>query len=370
MMPTDDQQKIIMAIVVKLAQLGHEVSFAEPITAGPLVTTYRFMPKAAAKVAQITSCADDLALALRVEDVLIRRLPGEAYVGVSVPNATRSPVMWRDLLSPPKADSSVPLNFGVDSEGKAFRDDLTKLPHLLCAGGTGAGKSTLMHGLIASVMSWRSPEQVQFALSDTKNVEFSQFDGSPHLWCPTVTTMYTTWEVMDHLIEEMERRLAVIGRSGYRNIAEYNKGPWSTTSHVPKMSYIVFVIDELADILGGEKRGEAKIATAKLGRIVQKSRAAGVHVIACAQRPSVNIVAGSIKANFPARLTFRLPSQEDSRTVIGHSGAEHLLARGDMLYCSPNHSATLRLHSGYATTKDVKQCVAQVRWRIQKVASY
>jgi DNA segregation ATPase FtsK/SpoIIIE, S-DNA-T family len=169
--------------------------------------------------------------------------------------------------------------------------------------------------------------------------------------------MYTTWEVLDHLIEEMERRLVVIGRSGYRNIAEYNRGPWSTSSHIPRMSYIVLVIDELADILGGEKRGESKIAGAKLGRIVQKSRAAGVHVVACAQRPSVNIVAGSIKANFPARLTFRLPSQEDSRTIIGHSGAEHLLARGDMLYSSPNHPATQRLHSGYATTEDIKQCV-------------
>jgi S-DNA-T family DNA segregation ATPase FtsK/SpoIIIE len=163
--------------------------------------------------------------------------------------------------------------------------------------------------------------------------------------------MYATWEAMDWLIEEMESRLKVIGHVGCRNISEYKE------KHFIVMPYIVLVIDELADVLGGDKRGESKIANFKLGRIVQKSRAAGVYVIACTQRPSVNIVLGSIKANFPARLTFRLPSQEDSRTVIGHSGAEHLLTQGDMLYCSPNYPATLRLHSGYASTEDIKQCV-------------
>jgi DNA segregation ATPase FtsK/SpoIIIE, S-DNA-T family len=350
---TDPQKQIIMQITVKLAQLGHEVMWQEPITTGPLITTYRFMPKAAAKVAQITSCADDLALALHVEDVLVRRLPGEGSIGVSVPNQQRQPVMWRDLLAPPDAALLIPLNFGVDSEGKPYRDDLTKLPHLLIAGHTDSGKSTLMHGLIASLMLWRHPYQIQMVLSDTKNVEFTQFAGSPYLMLPTVTSMYTTWEAMDFLIEEMEVRLKRIGAAGCRNIAEYNASP--TRAPLP---YIVFIIDELADILGGEKRGESKIATAKLGRIVQKSRAAGVHCVVATQRPSVNIVAGSIKANFPARLTFRLASQEDSRTIIGHSGAEHLLTRGDMLYSSPNYPAARRLHSGYASTDDIVQCVS------------
>ena len=343
--PTDTQKQTIMHIVVKLSQLGHEVTFVDPITVGPLITTYRFMPKAAAKVAQIVSCADDLALALQVDDVLVRRLPGEGSIGISVPNSARTPV-------PPLADTMLPLNFGVDSEGKPFRDDLTKLPHLLIAGSTNGGKSVLLHSLIASLMLWRSPEQVQFVLSDTKNVEFGHFIGSPHLLFEPATTMYQTWERLDWIIDEIDRRLQILGSWQARNIADYHK---INPQH--KMPYIVLVIDELADILGGEKRGESKIAGAKLGHIVQKSRAAGVHVCSATQRSSVDIVSGSIKNNFPARLTFRLPSQADSRTVIGCGGAEHLLAQGDMLYSSPNHPALRRLHSGYASTEDIKQCV-------------
>jgi len=360
-MPNDEQFKIIAAITVKLAQLGLEVSFVEPITTGPLITTYRFAPKSASKVSQITSCAQDLALTLAVEDVLVRRLPGEAVIGVSVPNAQRTQVLWRDTLGEPDPKMLIPLNLGVDSEGKRYVDDLTKCPHLLIAGTTGSGKSTLMHSIIASAMYWRSPEQVQFLLSDTKNVEFGHFIGAPHLLHDPATTMYRTWELMDWLIDEMERRLQIIGRSGYRNIHDYNKGPWTTESHVPKLNYIVLLIDELADVLGGDKRGEAKIAGSKLGRIVQKSRAAGVHVIAATQRPSVNVVTGSIKTNFPARLSFRLPSETDSRTVLSEGGAEHLLSQGDMLYQGPTTPGVKRLHAAYASIEDVKQCVSVAR---------
>ena len=356
-MPTEDQFRVIAAVTTKLAQLGLEVSFVEPITTGPLITTYRFTPRSASKVSQITSCAQDLALTLAVEDVLVRRLPGEAVIGVSVPNATRSSVNWRDTLAQPPTDMLLPLNLGVDSEGRLYRADLARCPHLLIAGSTGGGKSTLLHGIIASLMYWRTAQRIQFVLSDTKNVEFGHFIGAPHLLFEPATSMYRTWELMDWLIDEMEHRLKVIGHEGYRNIYDYNKGPWTTESHIPKLSYIVFIIDELADILGGDKRGEAKIANAKLSRIVQKSRAAGVHVIAATQRPSVNVVAGSIKANFPARLTFRLPSNADSRTIIGEDGAEHLLAQGDMLYQGPLTQASKRLHAAYAAAEDIKQCV-------------
>ena len=358
---TAEQQATVVAITVKLAQLGLEVIFQHPVTTGPLITTYRFAPRSATKVNAIVGCAQDLALTLAVEDVLVRRLPGEAVIGVSVPNKHRMSVLWRDTLAKPDASALIPLNLGVDSEGKLYRDDLTKCPHLLIAGTTGGGKSTLLHTLIASLMYWRSPERVQFVLSDTKNVEFGHFIGAPHLLFEPATSMYTTWERMDWLIDTMEDRLHVIGRAGYRNIIDYNKGPWSTASHIPKMNYIVLVIDELADVLGGDKRGEAKIANAKLGRIVQKSRAAGVHVIAATQRPSVNIVAGSIKSNFPSRLTFRLPSEMDSRTVISSGGAEHLLAQGDMLYQGPANAGLKRLHAAYASIEDVKQCVSVAR---------
>ena len=359
-MPSEEQFKTITLIVMKLAQLGYEVTFVEPITTGPLVTTYRFTPRAAAKVAQITSCAQDLALALSVEDVLVRRIPGEAVIGVSIPNATRELVYWRKLCGSPDATMLLPLNLGVDSQGKLFRDDLTKLPHLLIAGSTNGGKSCLLHGLVASLMLWLSPEQVQFIISDTKNVEFGQFIGAPHLLCDPVVSMYTTWEKMDWLIVEIERRLKVIGSWECRNVIEYH-----TKNKQHQMPYIVLVIDELADVLGGEKRGEATVATAKLGRIVQKSRAAGVHVIAATQRPSVNIVSGSIKANFPSRLTFKLPSEADSRTVIGTAGAEHLLGCGDMLYQSTSYPGVRRLHSGYATTVDIRAVVEMAKLKHQ-----
>jgi S-DNA-T family DNA segregation ATPase FtsK/SpoIIIE len=362
-MPNDEQLKTITAITLKLAQLGLEVSFVEPITVGPIITTYRFTPRSASKVSQITGCAQDLALTLAVEDVLVRRLAGEAVIGVSVPNKTRTSVNWRDTLGEPDPSMLIPLNLGVDSEGKRYVDDLTKCPHLLIAGTTGSGKSTELHAITASLLYWRSPEQVQLLLSDTKNVEFGHFIGAPHLLYEPATTMYRTWELMDWLIDEMDRRLKIIGRIGCRNIVDYNGFCGISTSHntPAKLSYIVLIIDELADVLGGDKRGEAKIANAKLGRIVQKSRAAGVHVIAATQRPSVNVVSGSIKANFPARLSFRLPSEADSRTVLSESGAEHLLSQGDMLYNGGSQPTIKRLHASYATIDDIRQCVSVAR---------
>lgn len=352
-MPSDDQFKTIAAITMKLAQLGLEVSFVEPITTGPLITTYRFAPKSASKVSQVVNCAQDLALTLSVEDVLVRRLPGEAVIGVSVPNAKRTQVLWRDCLSLPDPTMLIPLNLGVDSEGKRYTDDLTKCPHLLIAGSTNSGKSVLLHGIIGSLMYWRTPEQVQFLLSDTKNVEFGHFIGAPHLLYEPATSMYRTWELMDWLIDEMERRLKIIGASGDRNIIEYNK------KHKP-LGYIVLIIDELADILGGDKRGETKIGGSKLGKIVQKSRAAGVHVIAATQRSSVDVIAGTVKNNFPGRLTFKLSSEADSRTIIGIGGAEHLLAQGDMLYAGSS-STLKRLHAAYASIDDIRQCVNVAR---------
>jgi S-DNA-T family DNA segregation ATPase FtsK/SpoIIIE len=355
MAPTDAQFKVIAGVTLKLAQLGLEVTFVEPITTGPLVTTYRFVPRAAAKVVQIERAAQDIALTLGVEDVLIRRLPGEAVIGVSVPNENPTRVMWRDHLSRPDAGYLLPLNLGVDSQGREFRDDLTKCPHLLIAGSTGGGKSVLLNSLLASLMFWRTRHEFQFALSDTKQVDFPHLHYTPneYMWAPPANTMYSTWELMDRLIEEMERRLDLLKRAGKQNIAQFNVQFTGAQS----LPYIVLVIDELADILGGDKRGEAKIAKAKLGRIVQKARAAGVHVIAAVQRPSIDVVAGTIKANFPARVTFKLTNDADSRTVLSAPGAEHLLSQGDMLYIGPLAPAAKRLHSAWAPVEDIEMCL-------------
>ena len=370
MPPTPDQTLTITRIVVKLASLGHEVTWAEPITVGPLVTTYRFQPKAQSKVSAIVGLTQDLALVLGVNDVMIQRLPGEHYIGVTVPNAERHVVLWRDTLGDARSagltspapsvglDSlSVPVNFGVDAEGRLFRDDLTRMPHLLIAGSTDSGKSTLLSSIIASIIYWRSPEDVELLLSDTKAVEFGAFTGAPHLRCDPMTTTYQTLEKMDGLTKEIDARLARLAKFGYQNIGQFK------AAGLNNMPYIVLVIDELADFFPEDDRAQCRVSGAKLGRIVQKSRATGIHVIAATQRPSVNVVSGSIKANFPARLSFRLPSETDSRTVLGQGGAEHLLSRGDMLFLSPSRPALLRLHSALADQRDIRAAVEDATLR-------
>jgi S-DNA-T family DNA segregation ATPase FtsK/SpoIIIE len=352
---TDEQKSTIMHIQVKLTQLGHDVTYIDPVSVGPLITTYRFAPRNAAKVAQISAAAPDLALALAVEDVTIRRIPGEAVIGISVPNKTRTIPLWRDHLQDSDGNLAklrVPLSLGVDALGNAFREDLATLPHLLIAGSTGGGKTVLLRSLIASLCYWRSPSDVQLVLSDTKQVEFGTFDGDPHLWRLRTKSPIQTCEYMDDLIRETERRLKVLEVARVQNVSEYN------TMFERRLPYLVLVIDELADFMGKSAvKGITKLAESKLQLIVQRARAAGVHVIAATQRPSVDVVTGIIKSNFSARLTFRLPSEVDSRTIIGHGGAEHLMSRGDMFYVSPLAPSYRRLHSLYATTDDITQCV-------------
>lgn len=368
-MPTETEQAIIMQIVLKLAQLGHEVTWQEPITTGPLITTFRFAPRNATKVAQITSCAQDLALALKVEDVVVRRLPGEGVIGVSVPKAERTMVLWRDTLAKPDASAAIPLNFGVDSQGRQFRDDLAMMPHLLIAGSTFGGKTVLLNSIIASLMYWRTPEQVRFVLSDTKSgggLEFNHYKGAPHLLQDPVNTKYQTWEAMDWLIDQTDVRLREIARAGCQNIQQYKEltvamADARTYHGLQAMPYWVLIIDELADIVEGDKRGESKIANSKLGKIVQKARAAGIHVIAATQRPSVDVVAGVVKNNFTGRLSFKLSTDTDSRTVFGQSGAEHLLSKGDMFYSGPAAAGLKRLHSAYASLDDIKQMTSVMR---------
>jgi S-DNA-T family DNA segregation ATPase FtsK/SpoIIIE len=354
---TDEQLEIVAKLTVKLNELRYEIKFIPPISVGPVISVYRFLPLGQTRVSQLEGLATDFAVLLGVEDVFVKRLPGEACVGVFVPNKERTKVTFLDTINnvwAVKDVQKIPLNLGVDHLGKPLVVDLCDLPHLLVAGSTGSGKSTLLSSLLASIIYCISPERVQFILSDTKAVEFGHFIGAPHLLYEPATTVYQTLERLEYVIDEMEDRLKILSKLGFRNIHEYNKQP----SKGP-LPFLVIVIDELADLMmfKGEKRGETKIATEKIGTIVQKSRAAGIYFIAGTQRPSVNIVAGSIKANFPARLTFRLPSEIDSRTVIGTTGAEHLLSQGDMLFVNPNRPAVQRVHAPYATITDIKAAV-------------
>lgn len=352
---TEEQQTVVAKLLVKLSELRFEVNFVPPVSIGPVISVYRFLPTGQTRVSHLESLATDFAVLLGVEDVFVKRLPGESCVGVFVPNAQRTPVTFLETVKNVwtlRDNLKIPLNLGVDHLGTAAVVDLSDLPHLLVAGSTGAGKSTWLSSAIASLMYCVSHERVQFVLSDTKNVEFGHFIGSPHLLFEPATSVYQTLERLDWCIDEMQDRLQKIGKAGFRNIHEWN-------AVRERMSFIVIIIDELADLMlhKGEKRGESKIAQDKISTIVQKSRASGMYFIAATQRPSVNIVAGSIKANFPARLSFRLPSEADSRTVISTAGCEHLLSQGDMLFINPNRAGLQRLHAPYARIDDIKAAV-------------
>jgi len=358
---TDEQISVVATISIKLAELGLVLKFTKPISVGPILSVYRFAPQGSTKVSQVEACSADLAIALGVEDVFVKRMPGESTIGVFVANVKRTPITFLDTINNVwklRDNMKIPLNFGVDHLGKPFIEDLVELPHLLVAGSTGSGKSTFMRSMLASLIYCIPPSRLQVGLSDTKNVEFGHFVGTPHLLWQPANSVYNTLEQLDWLCDEMELRLKTIGKASKLNIHEYNDHA-VTCNFIKPLPYIVYIIDELADLMAykGEKRGESKLAEEKIGQIVQKSRASGIYLIAGTQRPSTNVVAGSIKANFPARLSFKLPADYDSRTVIGTTGAEHLLSKGDMLYVSPNRPGLSRLHSPYAKIEDIRAAV-------------
>ncbi len=366
---TDEQLHVSATLALKIASLGLTAKFVEPVSDGPIVSTYRFLPTGNTKVSHLEAIAQDFALALGVEDVMVKRMPGEVAVGIFVPNKERRYVQWRDIVGQLVCDYEIPLLLGVDHLGKVVIEDLTLMPHLLIAGSTGGGKSTLLNSLIASIIY--NCDHIQFVIVDLKQVEFGHFVGARHLLFPPATSIYQALEKMQYLIDEMERRLKLFAKHGHRNILEYNHAVYRPDwhfAHGATLPYIVVVFDELASLLcdsrkeGSDdepKRGPSlgKIAEGKLQQLAEKARATGIHIIAATQRSSVKVVEGNIKANFPARLTFRLPSEADSRTILGTGGAEHLLARGDMLFSSPNRPGLTRVHAPLASLEDIKACL-------------
>jgi S-DNA-T family DNA segregation ATPase FtsK/SpoIIIE len=355
-----EQQAVATVLQHKMTTLGLCAKHVESVV-GPIVTVYKFLPLGSTRVSNIEGLSQDFAVALSVEDVFVKRMPGEAAVGIFVPNRERKNVLWRDICSVP-SDTYIPLILGIDVNGRRVVEDLTTLPHLLIAGSTGSGKSTLLGSLIASFLVNR--RDVYFVLSDTKGVEFNHFARARQLYCPISTTVEGTITRFEMLVDEMERRLRLYADSKHRNILEYNKAFEGTSRRLP---YIVVVIDELYDLLtDGRKVQEndeersttlGKDASGKLAKLAQKARATGIHIIASTQRPSVKLLEGDIKANFPARITFRLPSEADSRTVLGTGGAEHLLNRGDMLFVNPNKPGLQRIHAPMASLTDISAAV-------------
>lgn len=369
---TTEQQQVSAILALKIAELGYTADFVKNISVGPVVSIYRFIPTKQTRVSHLEALGKDFSVALGLkEDVLVKRFAGDSAVCVFVPNKVRASVYWRDLCSIHDEDGKdghyeIPLLLGVNPLGDKVVDDLTLMPHLLVAGSTGSGKSTWLSSAITTMIFNRSPAELKLVLIDLKHVEFNHFSESHHLISEPAYSIYQALEQLDNCVVEMEKRLKEFARYGARNILEYNK------LNLTRMPYIVVVIDEIATLTQDtrkededEKRGPSlgKLATAKLCQLAEKARATGIHMIAATQRPTVKVVDGNIKANFPSRISFKLVSRVDSQTILDTGGAEQLLNRGDMLYLNPNKPGLQRIHAALASLEDIKACLEFAKQR-------
>ncbi|MCL4141660.1 UNVERIFIED_CONTAM: hypothetical protein GTU68_063875 [Idotea baltica] len=331
---------------------------------GPVITMYQFQPAAGVKVQRVINLADDLALALKVASVRVfAPVPGKGTIGIEVPNAQREIVRLHDVLNSEAFQTEgedLPLALGKDTYGDAFVACLPKMPHLLIAGATGTGKSVCINSLLLSLLCKSSPAHLQLLLIDPKMLELSIYEDIPHLKSPVVTNVNKAKGVLHWAVEEMERRYRLLKEVGVRDLASYNRlarESQQSEEFEGELPRIVVVVDELADLMLSVGREVEELLT----RLAQKARAAGIHLILATQRPSVNVITGLIKANFPARISFKVTSKIDSRTVLDSSGAERLLGQGDMLYSSPSIGGLKRLHSPYVSDQEVNDVADYLR---------
>ncbi|MDH3629106.1 MAG: DNA translocase FtsK 4TM domain-containing protein, partial [Acidobacteriota bacterium] len=327
---------------------------------GPVVTTFEFKPEAGVKYSKITGMTDDLSLALRAESVRIDRLAGRATIGIEVPNSNQETIFPRELIDADRfrnSPSRLTLALGKDIHGEPFCAELDRMPHLLIAGATGAGKSVGLNGMIISMLFKSTPKDLRFIMIDTKMIELGVYEAIPHLLVPVVTDPKHASTALKWAVREMENRYRRLAAVGLRNIAQFNalleKEP-DRTMDDPKtgepvplkhLPYLVVVIDEMADLM----MVAASDVEESVMRLAQMARAVGIHLIIATQRPSVDVITGTIKANFPSRIAFRVSQRVDSRTIIDQQGAENLLGRGDMLLLPTGSSRLQRIHSGYIT---------------------
>ncbi|MGC2421561.1 MAG: DNA translocase FtsK [Candidatus Acidiferrales bacterium] len=347
------------------------------INPGPVVTTFEFKPEAGIKYSRITSLGEDLCLALRAESILIERIPGKSTVGIEVPNARRETIALRDVIESPEfghSASKLTLPLGKDLIGRIRATDLTQMPHLMIAGATGTGKSVFINSLLMGMLYKATPDELKLVLVDPKRLELGLYSDIPHLYTPVVTDPKVAANVLRNATREMERRLKVLAQRGVRNIEQYNrtfeKGQSlslfensENEEHRP-LPYLVIVIDELADLMMVDTNGVEESIT----RLAQMARAVGIHLILATQRPSVDVITGLIKANFPARISFRVASKVDSRTILDANGSESLLGKGDMLYLPAGSSRLHRIHGPYTTESEIT-AVCDF-WREQAKAIY
>jgi S-DNA-T family DNA segregation ATPase FtsK/SpoIIIE len=378
----DEQQAVDAEELKLLAQVLTE-KYAEfevhgqvtQINPGPVVTTFEFKPEAGIKYSRITNLTDDLCLALKAESILIERMAGKSTVGIQVPNREREIIWLRENIESSEfigTKSKLTLALGKDINGRIVTADLNGMPHLLIAGSTGAGKSVAINAMIMSILYKATPDQVRLILVDPKRLELGNYEGVPHLYTPIITEPKLAANALRNAVREMERRLKLLAEKGVRNIDQYNKlfdedgtrSLFGEDSEDRPLPYIVIIIDELADLMMLDSGNVEESVT----RLAQMARAVGIHLVLATQRPSVDVITGLIKANFPARISFRVATKVDSRTILDANGAEALLGRGDMLYLPSGSARVHRLHAPFVTEKEIAAVVEF--WRSQGTAEY
>jgi S-DNA-T family DNA segregation ATPase FtsK/SpoIIIE len=359
-------------LVEKCAEFGVDGTVTQ-INPGPVVTTFEFRPDAGVKYARVTGLADDLCLAMAAESILIERMPGKSTVGIQVPNHDRETIWLRDVVeceSFAQSKSKLAIALGKDINGAIVTADLAAMPHVLIAGSTGSGKSVAINAMIMSVLYKSTPEQVRMILVDPKRVELGMYEGIPHLFTPIITEAKLAANALRNAVREMERRLKLLAANHVRNIDQFNKLFQNGSDYLfedvnqEPLPYIMIIIDELADLMMLDRSNVEESIT----RLAQMARAVGIHLVLATQRPSVDVITGLIKANVPTRMSFRLATKVDSRTIIDSNGAESLLGRGDMLFLPPGTSRLQRVHAPFVTEKEI--AAVTEFWRAQGQAEY
>jgi S-DNA-T family DNA segregation ATPase FtsK/SpoIIIE len=376
-------------VEIKLKDFGFDVTITA-VTPGPVVTQFEISLAPGIKVSQIMNLNKDLARALLVESVrIVDVIPGKPVIGLEIPNNNREMIGLKEILSSEvftKAKSTLSMGLGKDINGLPIVVDLAKMPHLLVAGATGMGKSVGLNAIILSILYKASPEQVRFIMIDPKIVELASYADIPHLLTPVVTNMNEAASALWWCVNEMERRYSLLAKFSVRNIESFNEKqrraqesgkPLLDPSFNPdnakegekhpeleSLPLIVIVIDEYADMLGAlaqEDRAKSKRVEGLIVRIAQKARAAGIHLIVATQRPSVDVITGLIKSNIPTRVSFKVSSKTDSRTILDQSGAEQLLGMGDMLYMAPGMTHLTRVHGAFVEDSEILRVVKHLK---------
>jgi S-DNA-T family DNA segregation ATPase FtsK/SpoIIIE len=362
----------LLGLATRLAEKCKEFNVTgqiKHICPGPVVTTYEFKPDPGVKYSRVVSLVDDLCLALKAESIRIDRMPGKPHVGIEVPNPRRETIFLREVIESRafrESGSKLTIALGKTIDGLNYVADLAKMPHLLIAGTTGAGKSVGVNSLIVSILYRARPDEVKFILIDPKRLELGLYEDIPHLAAPIIVDPKLASRSLKWAVGEMERRYRDLAGWGVRNIDGYNTEimrrnlvkeyddngePWKP------LPYIVIIIDELADLMMTSGREVEESIT----RLAQMARAVGIHLVLATQRPSVDVITGLIKANFPSRISFRVSSKIDSRTIIDTNGAEQLLGRGDMLFLPPGTSRLIRVHGAYIDEKEIDKIVTHIK---------